>query len=450
MAITNSPTTSPMSLEIDWTIGSDDAETTRRDMILADIQAQIADAEALPLSTFAAPVMGTDACRDLITEEARVLAEAGIVAEDKQLFFAPGTALMDVGHDALAGYDAAFRALPPPATAVGDFHAQIAAEARQDLTVDLAAARINASGLLTTGEGAVTVGRTAWRQLTEVAGQPNVNAGLSQRQRAPRRVRTRAGGYNREAFGIVSADPVRGYAVFDGPQVADLMLAGLKDAGMLSGAKMTLDYDRESTRYDIRAVVQAPVDVPAFSGVGRVHQLFARVTGGDDGQSSVKGGIGALRIRCLNATLVEAKGVEWSQRHVGQDATANIRQLVAGMVGQFQAAADSLIEVWSRAAAHHYLDTDGTPLSVHEAITRLVANKHIGTGGLEADQAIDNYMAAWRAEDSPTSAAGILMAVQRAAHESTWTTSWARADLEEQASGLLYQTVSWALPEVEA
>lgn len=395
----------------------------------------------------AAEVLPRGACLDLIGAERAALAPFLTVTDEGQLY-ADGTALAESGHEALAGYDAAFKALPPASTALADFRAQIEAEAREDLTSDLVDWRIDRAGLLDgPSRFPMSVGRTAWRQLSEISGQPNINAGLAKRTRAPRRIRTREGGDSREVFGIVSQDPQRGYQVFDGPQVADAFAAGLKASGMLSGAKMTLTYDRESTRYDIRAVVQAPIDVPSFSGVGRLHQLFARVTGGDNGMHGISGGLGALRIRCLNATLVETKGTTWNKRHVGD--MSDIGQLVQGLVSQFGQAAESVQAVWSRAAVDHYLDTDGTPLSVQEAFTRLVAHGHLPTGGMEADAAVDAFMSAWREEESPTSAAGILMAVQRAAHETTWATKWGSTEMEEAASALLYQPV-YQLASIEA
>lgn len=418
-----------------------------------EVDPRILAESAVPMSTWDVQVSAGEACTDLIRDERAALAPFLQVTDEGQ-FFADGTALADVGHAALESYDRAFKALPPASTALADFKATIEAEHREDHARDLVDMRLNVAGRLAstdliadTGAG-LALGHVAWRQLSEIAGGPNVNRGLASRTHAKRRIRTRdCTGGGREAFGIVSTDPQRGYAVFDGPQVADAMAAGMRDAGVLQGAKMTLTYDRETTRYDIRAVVQAPIDVPAFRGVGRIHQLFARVTSSDDGMSSIRGGLGALRIRCLNATLVKTNGTTWTKRHVGD--MTEIRRLVTGLVSQFGEAAASVQAVWSRAAAHHYLDTDGSQLSVKEALTRLVAHGHLPTVGASESEAVDRFMSAWREEESPSSAAGILMAVQRAAHESTWSTKWGTADLEEAASKLLYQPV-WQLDAIEA
>ncbi len=427
-------------IEIDWNLSN----TSVPSHIDPD---EVTDRTEAPLalSTFEAPVMGSDECVDLVKAESTVLASVGIDTSDKGLLFDAGTALAQSGHDALQAYDAAYKALPAASDAIDAYRWTVDAENRTDHVVDLAMHRINAAGNLDItpridGCGGIEPAKQAWRALTEIAGQ-NVNQGLSRLSDATRRIRTRdtRSGASREAYGIVSTDPTRGYAIFDGPQVADLLMAGLRDAGLSSGAKMELTYDRDTTRYSMRAIVQAPVDVPSFAGVGRVHQLFAQVSGGDDGNHAVKGEIGALRIRCLNATLVQAKGMQWSKTHRGQ--ASEIRRLVSGMVHQFGTAADSLREVWTRAASEHYLATDGSVLSVREALTRLVGHGHISSGGLENDAAVDHYMAAWREEESPTSVAGILMAVQRAAHESTWATKWSTTEIEESASSLLYQPV---------
>lgn len=446
--------------EIDWnlsestTIGpapvAPDEEPTQETTVDPRIAADVAQGSdpALPLSTWTTQVMAGQGAQDLISQEMATLATFGIESKGDELFFKAGTALADTGHEALKRYAKAYAKLPDPDTAVARFTADIASEERQDRMLDLAGYRLNHAGRLSERHApddarGLDLSRTAYRQLTEIAGQPNINAGMTRRKEAPRRVRTRANkGEGREAFGLVSER----YAVLDGPQAADMVARALKAQGLADGCKMEITYDRDTTRYQVRAIVQAPIDVPALWGVGRVHQAFFQLTGGDDGMSAHKGNLGAHRVRCLNATIAQIDGLQWSQAHKG---TVDIMAMVANSVAQFGALGESLREVWSRAAANHYLDTDGSQLSVTEAITRLVAHGHVPKGGLELDQAVDRYVQAWKAEESPTSAAGILMAVQRAAHEGTWATKWSTTEIEASASNLLYQPV-WQLAEVEA
>ena len=150
----------------------------------------------------------------------------------------------------------------------------------------------------------------------------------------------------------------------------------------------------------------------------------------------------------MNATKSQANlpGMNWRKVHKGDPSV--IRNLIAGMPAKFGALVADLRSVWARASAEHYLDADGGRLSPKEAITRLVGNDLIPTGGKSTEDAIAYYVSAYAAEDHPESAAGIIMAIQRAAHECTWSTKWSTVEIEESASNLLYQPV-YTLAEVE-
>jgi hypothetical protein len=253
---------------------------------------------------------------------------------------------------------------------------------------------------------------------------------------------------SREVFGIVSADATRGYTVFDGSTVADTVVQGLRDAGLARGTKAEITYDAPTTRYQIRAIVPAPVEIPDHRGVGRLSSLYLDISGRDDGMGRISGAIGAIVFRCMNASLAQTEGSRWSRVHKGN--MDEIRALVAGMSSQFASVAADLHNVWSRAAANHYLDSEtGLALSVPEAIERLISTEQIPTGGMDPVVALDYYRAAWRAEGSPASAAGVIDTLTRAAHESTWSTKWVTTEIESAASDLLYQSV-YTLPSIEA
>jgi len=384
-------------------------------------------------------------CADLVSQESTVLADGGIDTSTSELLFDAGTRLADIGHDTLKADDAAYKALPMTDVALAALKATITAEARKDTKVNLVDFRVDADGKLArkehaTGGKGVAIEHTPWRQLQALAEGPNVNAGLSTRKHADRRVRARTIEGKRSVFAIVSANASKGYTVCDAGTVADLVSSGLKDAGMLSGSRTEVTYDQPTTRYKMRTILQAPIDIPAFRGVGRVHQLFLDVWGADDGMASIEGLTGAMRIRCMNATKSLAEGASFSKVHKGD--LNEIRRLVSGLTRQFGTVAKSLSDVWMRASAEYYLDSEsGARLSPQEAITRLVVNGLVPTGERTEEQAIDRYVAAWRAEDSPSSAAGIIMAVQRAAHESDWGSKWATDSIESTAAEMLYQPV---------
>lgn len=253
---------------------------------------------------------------------------------------------------------------------------------------------------------------------------------------------------NQTAFALVSSDSTRGYTVFDGHQVADLMMAGLQDAGCRD-LKGEITYDPTTTQYQIKALINAPIDILAHQGVGRVHSAWLAVSGADNGIERFRGSGGIERRRCMNATLSQADlpGLTWSRIHKGD--VTEIRALIAGMPACIAPMIADLQSVWARASAEYYLDADGDRLSPTEAITRLVYNKVIPHGGKSADDALAYYLQAYAAEDHPTSAAGIVMAIQRAAHESPWSTKWSTVEIEASASDLLYQN-NYTLDAIEA
>jgi hypothetical protein len=147
-----------------------------------------------------------------------------------------------------------------------------------------------------------------------------------------------------------------------------------------------------------------------------------------------------IRVRCKNASLVQTEGRRRTFRHVGTFKT--LEENIVSALEHAGKAIEPMKALWTRAAAEHFLDSEsGAALSVPEAITRLINGEYLPTGGLDPDEAHAAYMSAWRAEDSPSSAMGIIMAVQRAAHESSWSTKWAQDEVEEAASDLLYQSV---------
>jgi hypothetical protein len=385
-------------------------------------------------------------CAALVKEEVATLKAHDIDATEAETWFADGQKLADVGHDNLKRDDAAYRAMPETEVSLARFKATIEREGRRDVMRNLTEYRIDVNGNLSRtadaakGEG-YSLEHVAWRQLQAIARGPNVNAGLaSTKLPADRRIRTReCREGDRSIFAIVSPDQRKGYTVCDGNQVADLVQAGLSQAGMLRGSKAEVTYEQASTRYKIRTILQAPIDIPAFRGVGRVHQVFLDVQGGDDGNASVKGQLGIVRLRCMNASKSEATGTTFDRVHRGD--VNHIRNLVRQLCGKFGAVAKSMSDLWTKASANYYLDPEGGRLSPEEAIKRLVLNGMVPTGERTPAEAIERYTSAWKAEEGVYSAAGIVMAIQRAAHEADWKSSWATDEIEDAASHMLYQPV---------
>lgn len=404
------------------------------------------------------PQLTTNTSAQLVESEREVAKEYGFKHDDSKLFYVPGTELAESGLERSQKYAAEYAALPGIALAASQHRTTVMNELRRDRNIRLSDWRLDSSGLLssTLETKSATLSDTAWAQLglrhSEIPAplcslSLEVNAARVAARSAPKgnvnawigavtgevksRVRTVDGA--RQIFAIVSSG-ARGYTAYD----SDAVMADLARA--MPDTKCQIEYDPATTRLRARAYIQAPVDISAFVGVGRVHRAGVQLTTRDDGMMALTGRAFIERVRCKNHTLVEEKQGEIRRRHVGD--YAQLRAQINTLVGRMPAMIDALRGLWSRAAAEYYLDSEsGIQLSAPEAITRLVVHGHVPTGGLEEKDAIAAYTNAWRVEDSPHSAAGVLMAVQRAAHETTWRTKWSSDEIESAASELLYQPV---------
>jgi hypothetical protein len=143
--------------------------------------------------------------------------------------------------------------------------------------------------------------------------------------------------------------------------------------------------------------------------------------------------------------LILEKGLQSNFRHVG--GFENLKASLSAAISNAGQAIDNVRSAWAFAAGNHFLDEEGESLAVEETIRRLVYGEYIPLGGLSEEEAVENYLRAWKAEEV-YSAQGIIMAVQRAAHEGAWRAKWADEDIEEAASKLLYARVL-TLPAVE-
>ena len=429
--------------------------------------------------------------RDLAKAEAAIAKEHGLGtgAVDAGLLFEAGTKLWGIGEAALQEYAAEYAALPTLAEASEQLAATLAAEQRATTIDALAGYRVDGTGKLrevklddtgriTFGTKAVAVSTQAFGQIIGYyphdrslskggrtrravkaieqwpAGKPlppaasNVNGWIGdlrdrkdQAKKYKRRTRTHRG--QRELFGVFSGSETRGYTAFDG----DRLLA--EAAKHQPNLRVALQYDADSTVTRARCIAQAPIDIPAFVGVGRVHQIGFDLRTADDGSAILSCTPFLIRVRCKNASLVQTNGKRQAFKHVGS--FEKLCESLETVIQQASAAIEPMRALWAQAAGAYYLDGEsGAALSPVEAITRMVFNGYLPTGGLDEPEAVTQYVNAWRAEDSPASAQGVIMAVQRAAHEGQWRTRWAEDDVEETASAMLYQPVYqlWT-PEAE-
>ena len=400
-------------------------------------------------------------CAALVEDERALVKEFGFKHDDGKLLYAPGTKLWDIGHKETQRLAAEYAALPTVGDAATAHANVIKAELRKESVITPANWKLDSSGkLYDTSEPkrAAGLSDSAWSQLCAVqseiviaptdtadvraakgaaldAPRGNINAWISQvptTETRMMRVRTHRG--VRQIFGVMS-NSSRGYTVYDShTALADL-------ARILPDAKCEMTYDADTTRLRARAIFQAPIDIPAFTGVGRVHRIGIQFTTRDDGGMSLCGQGIVERGRCKNFSRVMEKAGIVRRKHTGT--YAELQTQIRTLVGKMPELIERMRALWSKRAAEFYLDGEsGKQLTAPEAIKRLVAHGHVSCGGLSTEDATAAYVAAWRAEDSPHSVAGVIMAIQRAAHETTWKTRWTTDDIEEHASGMLYQSVS--------
>jgi len=400
-----------------------------------------------PVAAFVSDAISQPA-RDLALSEASIVNAHGFTATRSQLFFDEGTSLMKEGVETLEREALKTAKLPDLDDAATTHGAMIKAEQRKTSEITLGNWRLDIDGLFREVEGgkftkkAIKIADHAIKQAAGFADGtittgPNANTWLGTcdgTQRA--RAHTRRDG-SRVLFALQGPESSRGYTEFDSDRV--LFEAARQLRGM--GLKADVLYSQESTRMTAKLFVQAPIDVPAFVGVGRVHQAGVIIRCADNGSLSIQVDGLIVRVRCMNATLVRAKGGHKVRvRHVGD--VSRMGEAVRAALAQATAAVPELTNLWQRAAVEHYVDkASGTTLGMQEAFERLVAAGHLPKCGLGAAGAVEAYMSAWRAEDSPASAMGVVMAAQRAAHETSWKSQYAEDEVNEAASQMLYQPV---------
>lgn len=399
----------------------------------------------------------TSSARDLAVEEAAIARDHGfeVNGADDGTFYAAGTKLDPIGEETLRRAEEQYRALPTLTEAATEHESIVKREERKDALVNLIEFRIDPNGdLRRIIQGTSRVPKWddlmtplsvhAHGQLNTRVGGGNINKSLASKT-TPDQVRLRLRNapesksvVKREAYAIVGAGR-RGFQPYDSDQLL------WQVAKMAPDMKCEVSYDQDTTTMRARCIsANAPIDIPSFTGVGRVHRVGFDVWTADNGTMSMRIGGFLMRVRCKNATMVTHGHRAMRRfRHVG--ALASLNTGISETLAAVNQATRELVDLWSRKAVEHYLDPDGARLSPPEAITRLVMNEMVPRCGLSAEDAIERYIAAWEAEEV-YSAAGVIMAIQRASHESTWRTKWADNEIESSATELLYNHVL-TLPE---
>jgi hypothetical protein len=171
-----------------------------------------------------------------------------------------------------------------------------------------------------------------------------------------------------------------------------------------------------------------------------MHRVAVTVRTGDMGNEGYDISLSAIKIRCINATLLRGKGNSLARRHVGNP--ESLRAAVRELFNNVAPAMEEFSALWREGNERRIIDdADGTPLSVETCFRRLIKNGYLSMPtGAETDPFVAALMQAWEYEPGDSYRA-IHDAVTRLAHTGSWQSAWVTEELEEQASELLYARV---------
>lgn len=399
----------------------------------------------------AAPVAGVD-----VVADAKTLAdgEADMVRQFlgkttlAKTFFAYGTKMLAAGEHVAMEARAKFDELPFASESADKLIERIASEQRRDYQVRLADLHVDERGVLRRANGGLVLDGVAWQQIAGLCPEElqidsrlrsNLNGWLRLAGDKEVRLRTRYPDQAtrlRQAFAAVSTS----YTAYDWDRIAaDIARV------MPGDAKAEVRYDGRRASFDV--ILHNPYKVEEL-GVGRTFRVMVSISSADDGREGYRIRYKAVRIRCINCTLVSDAKLKLNARHVGGPKFAD---LVGKAIGEAGQAMDSFAAAWADGYTRGYTDYDGTPIGAEESFKRLIVAKKVYVPGLKRDELLHVLMTAWAKEPGDT-LAHVNAAITRAAHESAseWSSPWVTEDLEETAGELLYATVKECrLPDID-
>ena len=394
-----------------------------------------------PPRPVAPPVAGVDvvqkAKKEAEEEEDLVLKKFGL--QLGSTWFANGTKMLGMGEQRAVALRKEWEAEETVGQACDRLIQVVRDERRVDYVVPLKTLKLEADGAVSGVNGNIVLNENAWGQL--VARGPenlgklrsNINLWAEHAGKKVGMFRTRK---RNEETGAAECFAVMGqrYAKLDLDEVA-----AMAKEEMPRDAHATTFYD--GGRWQIEVSFAAPFEIEAGDiGVGRLHRISAVFSGADNGTQSLRMKYKAIRIRCINCTLVATEKLVFEHRHVGQ----TLREFLKEAMQHSAEALEVFGMRWREANQRMIVDTiKGDELTPHEIFTRLVAHGYVSAAGAGGQKkTIELLMNAYEKEPGKT-AAHINMAVSRMAHEqvSTWSSPWVMDDLETQAGQLLFNEI---------
>jgi hypothetical protein len=221
----------------------------------------------------------------------------------------------------------------------------------------------------------------------------------------------------------------RNYTAFDWDQLAQV----IKTTQYPDDARANIMYDGSRASFEV--VLHNPYTVDEV-GVGRLFRVAIVISSADNGTEGYRIKYKAVRIACINCTLIADENLIFRTTHRGN----KVQEVVEKAIQHSSRALDSFAAKWSSAYEKQYHDRyDGTPLSAEEVFKRLIASRKISVPHLEKDELLKTLMDAWNREPGDT-VAHVNNAITNMAHNATssWKSPWYQEDLEEDAGTLLY------------
>mgnify|MGYP003417565570 CR=1 FL=1 len=352
-------------------------------------------------------------------------------------WFAHGTKMMDVGEQKAMAGRTEWENLPMIEEASDKLIERILAEKRYDIISHIKDLNVDGMGVLrgVSGVGGLLMEPVGWNQLAKLGPdsmdsrlRSNLNSWMKDSKKETRlRTRNPDDKVNmRQCFAAVG----KTYSAFDWDQLAGV----IKNTQFPGDARADVKYDGSRASFEI--VLHNPYEVQEL-GVGRLFRVAIVISSADNGTEGYRIKYKAVRIACINCTLISDEDLVFRTTHRGN----KIQEVVTAAITRSSTALDNFAARWSEAYTKQYHDRyDGTPLGAEEVFKRLIAAKKIIVPHLGRDELLEYLMTAWNKEPGDT-AAHVNAAITRMAHESapSWKSPWYQEDLEETAGELLYQ-----------
>lgn len=382
---------------------------------------------------------------NLANEEAELIKRLLNKDDLSKTWFAHGTKMMESGvAKAMAGRQQ-WENLPFVDESCDALIERIKSEQRIDVVTAIKNLSVDHIGVLRGTSVGLVMEAIGWNQLAKFAPdsmdsrlKTNLNTWMrSSDKKTKLRTRNPNVATNlRQCFASVGTS----YSSFDWDQLASV----IKNTKYPNDARAEVKYDGSRATFEV--VLHNPYDIDELS-VGRAFRVAIVISSADNGTEGYRIKFKAVRIACINCTLIADENLVFRTTHRGNKTA----EVIEAAVRASSHALDNFAARWSAAYTKMYHDRyDGTQLGAEETFKRLIAAKKIVIPHMDRDELLANLMTAWTLEPGDT-VAHVNSAITRMAHESasSWKSPWYQEDLEETAGELLYQK-NYVLEPIDA